>query len=372
MTQSGILGITVLVALLGLSMAGLALAVEQVLVLRSKVQSPPDLLTDLEGSMKELHFNQAEWACQQKPSYIAEVVQAGLGQREFGYPAVEKAMEDASQEHAHRLLRRVDHLGLIGNLAPMLGLLGTVYGLVLAFGEIAQTDGSADVGQLAQGIYTALGTTVLGLVVAIPALACYAIFRGRIENIANDVNHQAEKLFLSYRRQQHALTSAPPASESETPYRFVQNKPTNEPQAAQPPVEEDQYAEPGVLPASVAMPTSRDRSNFQERRGNEQRAFDHVLKLKSFWPMEEDAVPAESVESTNAIPEETPRPTADSAAVLEAPILLGKKKGVGPAHAYATNVVPEVFDVKADVHHGQGSVRLTQHSAAVPTRREAG
>jgi biopolymer transport protein ExbB len=117
-------------------------------------------------------------------------------------------MEDASQEQAARLFRKVEYLALIGNVAPMLGLLGTVYGLVLAFKRVAETQGTALAADLADGIYLALITTVMGLVVAIPALSAYAIFRSRIEQLASEVNVIAEHTFLNYKRsrasQEHA------------------------------------------------------------------------------------------------------------------------------------------------------------------------
>lgn len=125
---------------------------------------------------------------------------AGLQEVRIGYSAVEKAMEDASQEQAARLFRKVEYLALVGNIAPMLGLLGTVYGLVLAFKKVAESRGTALAADLADGIYLALVTTVMGLVVAIPALSAYAIFRSRIEQLASEVNVLAEQIYINYKR----------------------------------------------------------------------------------------------------------------------------------------------------------------------------
>ena len=114
---------------------------------------------------------EAEQLCKHRPSYLSYVVLAGLQEIRVGYDAVEKAMEDASQEQSARLFRRVEYLAVIGNIAPMLGLLGTVYGILLAFKKLADTPGAADAARLADGIYLALVTTVEGLIVAIPAAA---------------------------------------------------------------------------------------------------------------------------------------------------------------------------------------------------------
>ena len=97
------------------------------------------------------------------------------------------AMEDAADEETARRLRKVDFLNLVGQLAPMAGLFGTVYGMILAFQSIVAAGGNADPVLLAGGIGTALVTTFWGLVVAIPALMGYAVIRNRILNASEVV-----------------------------------------------------------------------------------------------------------------------------------------------------------------------------------------
>jgi biopolymer transport protein ExbB len=94
---------------------------------------------------------------------------------------VEKALEDAVAEQSARLFRKLEYLQVLANLAPMVGLLGTVVGMILCFHQVARTQGSAGAGDLAEGIYQALVTTVAGLMIAIPALGAFAIFRNRID-----------------------------------------------------------------------------------------------------------------------------------------------------------------------------------------------
>jgi hypothetical protein len=117
---------------------------------------------------------------------------------------MEKSMEEASAEQASRLFRRVEYLAVIGNLGPMLGLLGTVYGILLAFKKVAESRGAAVAADLADGIYLALVTTVEGLVVGIPALAMFAYFRNRIEAIGEEVNSDAEEIFSVFRRRRES------------------------------------------------------------------------------------------------------------------------------------------------------------------------
>jgi biopolymer transport protein ExbB len=131
------------------------------------------------------------------------VVAAGLAEIDSGYAAVEKAMEDACAQHAGRLYRKIDYLSVIGTLSPMLGLLGTVWGMMLAFSEFASKANVA-VTELAPGISTALVNTLFGLAVAIPAYAAYAYFRNRVDEALANCSQVAEHIFFEYRRDQAA------------------------------------------------------------------------------------------------------------------------------------------------------------------------
>ncbi len=115
-------------------------------------------------------MKEADQLCREKPSPLAFIVASGISEIEFGWPAVEKALEDTTAEQSARLYRKVEYLSVLGNIAPMLGLLGTVSGMILAFRQVALSQGTAGAGELAQGIYSALVTTVAGLLIAIPAM----------------------------------------------------------------------------------------------------------------------------------------------------------------------------------------------------------
>ena len=110
-----------------------------------------------------------------------------------------KAMEDSAAEQSARMLRRVEYFSVIGALAPMLGLLGTVWGMILAFMEFEQK-ANPQVSELAPGIYKALVTTLQGLVVAIPSLALFAYFRNRVDELVAQASLMAEHIFADFRR----------------------------------------------------------------------------------------------------------------------------------------------------------------------------
>src|SRR5690606_24671550 len=93
--------------------------------------------------------------CDASPSALSAMVKAALLETDGGWPAVEKALEEETAEQAGRLFRKIEYLSVLGNIAPMVGLLGTVVGMILAFREVADTQGAARAGELASGIYQA-------------------------------------------------------------------------------------------------------------------------------------------------------------------------------------------------------------------------
>jgi biopolymer transport protein ExbB len=110
---------------------------------------------------------------------------AGASQIRAGRDAARAAVDEAVEERATKLFRRIEYLNVIGNVSPMIGLLGTVLGMIQAFNRIfAAGGGMPDAGKLAGDIAVALVTTFWGLIIAIPALTTFAIFRNRIDAFA--------------------------------------------------------------------------------------------------------------------------------------------------------------------------------------------
>jgi biopolymer transport protein ExbB len=110
-----------------------------------------------------------------------------------------EAFFESLQEQAMRLSRKVEWVNLIGNVAPMVGLFGTVVGMIQLFGAIVTAGGQPQPVQLAGGISVALVTTFWGLLIAIPALAVYGIFRNHIEEIVNDAASEGEDALINIR-----------------------------------------------------------------------------------------------------------------------------------------------------------------------------
>ena len=134
---------------------------------------------------------------------------SGLSEFEFGWREVEKAVEDSLAQQSARLMRRIEYLSVIGNIAPMVGLLGTVTGMIFAFQRVATTRGAAGAGDLAEGIYQALVTTVGGLIVAIPSLAAFAILRNRVDELVAEAAYLAQHTLAPLKRRKMRPRVAP-------------------------------------------------------------------------------------------------------------------------------------------------------------------
>jgi biopolymer transport protein ExbB len=182
-----------------LSLTMVYLIIEQVLSIRRSSLMPTDLAKGVHQHLTERKLSEAQQQCQAQPCFLSNVLSAGLSVVDFGYQDVEKAMEDTATEQAARLFRKIEYLHLIGTLAPMLGLLGTVWGMITAFMEF-ESKANPAVSELAPGIYRALVTTMMGLTVAVPAFASFAIFRNRIDELVAEASLTAEHVFVDYRR----------------------------------------------------------------------------------------------------------------------------------------------------------------------------
>ncbi len=180
-----------------LSVAAGALVIEHLVTIRRSTMIPQELADRLFQIVKAGDRAKAVELCQANPGFLSNVVLPALMQPWSRWEYVEKAAEDALAEQAGRLYRKVDWLSLIGNIAPMLGLLGTVIGMIVAFRELSLSDGMAMArggGSLAEGIYLALVTTVEGLVVAIPTLAVHSMLTNRITTLSGDVAFTVEQI----------------------------------------------------------------------------------------------------------------------------------------------------------------------------------
>ena len=198
--SGGIVGAIIIFVLLTLSLTAAYLIFDHLMTIRRSDLIPDGLGDQVREALLAGDVKTAKNACNARPSFLSFVLMHGIGELEFGWNAVEKSLEDALAEQAARLYRKIEYLSVIGNIAPMVGLLGTVIGMIIAFQEVAATQGTASAPQLARGIYQALVTTVGGLIVAIPSIGAFAIFRNRIDQLVAEAAFTAQHIFAPLRR----------------------------------------------------------------------------------------------------------------------------------------------------------------------------
>ncbi len=169
-----------------MSIATIAIIVQYFIAIR-RDNIVPDLIHQKIRELLEIHqYGRAIDLTSTEPSFLSYVVHASLKEAVGGYNAMGRAMAEAAEERTTKLLRHIEWLNLIGNISPMLGLLGTVWGMIQAFFAIVQAGGIPDPANLAGAIGIALVTTLLGLAVAIPALAVYGVMRNRIDVLTSE------------------------------------------------------------------------------------------------------------------------------------------------------------------------------------------
>ncbi|MBE7462429.1 MAG: MotA/TolQ/ExbB proton channel family protein [Planctomycetes bacterium] len=183
-----------------ISVASLALVIQYTVEQKHDKLIPPHLIAELEQLFEEQAYDEAADMCQAQPCYLTNIVGAGLAQMEGGYDAIMKGLETAGEEETTRLFSKLSNLSLIASIAPMMGLFGTVSGMIGAFNIIASTAGGASPGQLASGISEALVTTFLGLVVAMPTLVAYHFLRARAIKVSMESGSILTNLFERFRQ----------------------------------------------------------------------------------------------------------------------------------------------------------------------------
>ena len=192
------LGIYLFVFLL-ISVALVSLMIMNFLAVRRSVVCPPDLIDGFQAHLDEKQYQEAYELAKADESFLGNVLSAGLSKVSTSYKHSVAAMQDVGAEENMKLEHRASYLALIGTLAPMIGLLGTVDGMIRSFYTIATAGTSPDANKLAEGISTALLTTLVGLLIAIPAIAAYNIIKNMIQKLVLDVGITSDNLMaVSY------------------------------------------------------------------------------------------------------------------------------------------------------------------------------
>jgi biopolymer transport protein ExbB len=176
----------------------IALVVWMALHYRNPVAVPPELVRDVQGLLEQAKYHEAYHRLVEDSSFLARVLAAGVRKLPVGLPQAQRAMELANEDATMQMEHRTTYLATVGTLGPMIGLVGTVYGMILAFRVIATEGSSPQASQLAAGISTALFATLEGIALSIPAIYSYALFRNRIARLSLEVGMAAEPLLEEF------------------------------------------------------------------------------------------------------------------------------------------------------------------------------
>ncbi len=197
--------------ILACSAIAMGIILERFWTLRSKIVNPPDLGQQVQSWALSRRLEAGHVEALAENSALGRVLAAALRNRSRSRDIVKEAVEDTGRHVVHELERYLNTLGTIAGISPLLGLLGTVVGMIKVFSSIL-VHGVGDANQLAGGISQALVTTAAGLFVAIPAFLFYRFFKGRVEQLVIQMEEQALSLIdtidLGHQRRSSARSPA--------------------------------------------------------------------------------------------------------------------------------------------------------------------
>ena len=185
------------------SIAGIALAIDAMMHIREKKIAPSETTEHLRSLIASREYKELMDFTATDTSFVSKALYAAIRRTHLKYPAMREGLEASVSEQTADLFRRIEPMNVIGNIGPLLGLLGTVLGMIMAFYTLVDAGGNPNPTQLASGVGTALWHTFFGLFVAIPCLVVYGFYRTRADKIATKAALVAEELLESLRPEPH-------------------------------------------------------------------------------------------------------------------------------------------------------------------------
>jgi biopolymer transport protein ExbB len=195
----------------------IALVVWMAFHYRKSVAVPGELVRTVGDLLSQRRFGDAYHRLAGDSSLLARVLAAGVRKLPAGQASALRAMELANDEATMEMEHRTTYLATVGTIGPMIGLVGTVYGMILSFRVIATAGSSPQASQLAHGISMALFATLEGIALSIPAIYFYAVFRNRIARLSMEVALAAESLLEQFSPGVVRTTSVHPLAAAAVP-----------------------------------------------------------------------------------------------------------------------------------------------------------
>ena len=184
----------VMVPIMVCSMVALAVSIERFFVLRRATIDTREFMDTMRTVLRQNRIQEAVEICSETDAPVARIMKAGILKHDRGKEDIREAIEDAGHLEIPRLERYMSALATVAHIAPLLGLLGTVAGMINAFAVIQNKQGLVNPSDLAEGISNALVTTAAGLTVAIPTLVAYNYFVTRVDNLVLEMEISSSEL----------------------------------------------------------------------------------------------------------------------------------------------------------------------------------
>lgn len=192
-------GVLMVWIIIAMSVVAMALIIHFWLKTNKNALVPDSTREFIGQALEEKRYREAIDFAGSDPSFLGKLVSSSLNEASNGFSAMERALEESADAEITKMLRPLETLSVIGNVAPMLGLFGTVYGMIVAFQRLVEAGGQPNPAELAGGISTALVTTFWGLVVAMPAMTAYAVIRNKLDSITSEGMVVAEELLRPFK-----------------------------------------------------------------------------------------------------------------------------------------------------------------------------
>lgn len=217
------------ISILLLSVVAITLIIQNFIRVRKDVMLPQQNTEQMREMIANRQFKELIDYTENDPTFVAQALNPAL-KRAPRFAEMKEAMETSVAEQTAEQFRKLEYLNILANLGPLLGLLGTVVGIMQAFLDMQKGGGAASPADLAQGISVALGTTMLGLILAIPCMAAYGVLRNKVDRLTTVGALEAEELLLMIRPSESttrpaakgaaarpAVAKKPPAPPAPTP-----------------------------------------------------------------------------------------------------------------------------------------------------------
>ncbi|MEY4775393.1 MAG: Biopolymer transport protein ExbB [Planctomycetota bacterium] len=179
------------------SMTGTALLIEHFVNVRKEKMAPAQVASDLEAYIQNGEYDAALEMCETEQGYLSNLVGAALRMRHAGFGEMVNSMEQAATQEQFKVTTKVSYLSLIGNIGPLLGLLGTVTGMIASF-QVIEGLKAPTPKDLASGVYESLVNTTMGLFIGIVWLTAFFFYKNLVTKIALEINLQAARIIAPF------------------------------------------------------------------------------------------------------------------------------------------------------------------------------